>query len=115
LTSLDKADFRLIGRSRAVANTSLGQITLDSIKVNVSTSLNGLQGLKGFTTIKSVDVQGGTQNAINLAINGNFHPLQVVPVLATEFISVSIFNPSNLNLATGDLSKSVLRLPHLDI
>jgi Protein of unknown function (DUF3712) len=84
LTSLDKANFRLIGRSRTVANTSLGQITLDPIQVNVSTSLNGLQGLKGYTTIKSVDVQGGTQNAINLAINGDFHPL--VPVLQLNLL-----------------------------
>jgi len=50
---------------------SIGQIILDSIKVNVSTSLNGLQGLKDLTMIKSVDVQGGTQDAISLAINGN--------------------------------------------
>ncbi|KAG6908393.1 hypothetical protein DXG01_004822 [Tephrocybe rancida] len=68
LTSLSAAEFRLVGNSHAVANTSLGQITLNAIKVNVSTSLNGLQGLKGLTTIKSVDVQGGTQDAINLGI-----------------------------------------------
>lgn len=91
LTSLDKANFRLIGRSRAVASMGIGQITLDPIKVNVSTSLNGLQGLKGFTIIKNVDVQGGTTNAINLAIN------------------VSIFNPSSLNLSTGDLTLQLLR------
>jgi len=60
----------LIGQSRAVANLSIGQITLDSIKVNVSTSLNGLQGLNGFTAINNVDVTGGTTNAINLNIEG---------------------------------------------
>jgi hypothetical protein len=46
LTSLDKADIHLIGRSRGVANMGIGQITLDPIEVNVSTSLDGLQGLK---------------------------------------------------------------------
>lgn len=66
----------------------IGQITLDPIKVNVSTSLNGLQGLKGFTIIKNVDVQGGTTNAINLAINGDFHPL--VPVLQLNYFSVDL-------------------------
>ncbi|KAF8891683.1 hypothetical protein BD779DRAFT_1661547 [Infundibulicybe gibba] len=91
LTSMNATDFRLIGRSRTVANTSLGQITLDPILVNVSTSLNGLQGLKGMTEIKTVDVQGGTEDAITLAID------------------VSIFNPSNLNLNTGDLTLQLFR------
>lgn len=60
----------MVGNSTAVANTSLGQITLDPIRVNVTTSLNGLQGLKGLTTIESVDVMGGTQQALNLSIDG---------------------------------------------
>ncbi|KAF5386260.1 hypothetical protein D9615_002421 [Tricholomella constricta] len=91
LTSLESAEFRLIGRSRAVANMSIGQITLDPIKVNVSTTLKGLKGLKGLTTINSVDVEGGSQDGINLGID------------------VSIFNPSNLDLATGDLSLQLFR------
>jgi len=49
---------------------SIGQITLDGIKVNVSTTLNGLQGLKGMTTIDSVDVTGGTSEGIMLGIDG---------------------------------------------
>lgn len=59
-----------MGQSRAIANLSIGQITLDPIKVNVSTSLQGLQGLKGMTTIENVDVIGGTQTGINLGIEG---------------------------------------------
>ncbi|KAG5340678.1 hypothetical protein C0989_000828 [Termitomyces sp. Mn162] len=84
-------EFFLVGSSRAVANTSLGQITLDAIKVNVSTSLSGLKGLKGLTTIESVDVQTGHQNGINLGIG------------------VSIFNPSSIDLATGDLTLQLFR------
>ncbi|KAF8160985.1 hypothetical protein B0H34DRAFT_699004 [Crassisporium funariophilum] len=91
LTTSSTAEFRLVGQSRAVANMSIGQITLDPIKVNVSTSLNGLQGLKGMTTINSVDVTGGTTDAIHLGIE------------------VSIFNPSNLNLSTGDLTLQLSR------
>ncbi|KAG5646292.1 hypothetical protein DXG03_003889 [Asterophora parasitica] len=91
LTSLDSAEFRLIGRSRAVANMSIGQITLDPIKFNVSTTLNGLKGLKGLTTIDAVDVQGGSRDGINLGID------------------VSIFNPSNLDLSTGDLNLQLFR------
>ena len=60
----------MIGNSTAVATTSIGQIKLDPIRVNVTTSLTGLQGLRGFTTIESVDVLGGTQQAINLGIIG---------------------------------------------
>ncbi|KAG6857277.1 hypothetical protein H0H87_007110 [Tephrocybe sp. NHM501043] len=91
LTSLDAAQFRLVGSSRAVANTSLGQITLNAIKVNVSTSLHGLKGLKGLTTIQKVDVTGGTTDAINLGIE------------------VAIFNPSDLDLSTGDLTLQLSR------
>lgn len=64
----------LVGKSRAVANTSIGEITLDAIAVNVTTSLKGLQGLKGLTTIDSVDVTGGTSQGIDLAIGGNPSP-----------------------------------------
>ncbi|KAH7888371.1 hypothetical protein F5I97DRAFT_2002257 [Phlebopus sp. FC_14] len=91
LTNSRTTEFILAGNSRAVANMSIGQITLDPIKVNVTTSLSGLQGLKGYTTIGSVDVLGGTQQALNLGID------------------VSIYNPSNLELATGDLSLQLQR------
>ncbi|KIK99094.1 hypothetical protein PAXRUDRAFT_30734 [Paxillus rubicundulus Ve08.2h10] len=91
LTDSKTTEFLMVGNSCAVANTSLGQIILDPIKVNVTTSLNGLQGLKGYTTIDSVDVLGGTQQALNLGID------------------VTIFNPSNLELATGDLTLQLQR------
>ncbi|KAF9222628.1 hypothetical protein BS17DRAFT_802839 [Gyrodon lividus] len=91
LTDSKITEFLMVGNSRAVVNTSMGQITLDPIKVNVTTSLNGLQGLNGYTTIGSVDVLGGTQQALNLGID------------------VTIFNPSSLQLATGDLTLQLQR------
>ncbi|KAF9484474.1 hypothetical protein BDN70DRAFT_872495 [Pholiota conissans] len=91
LTNSDVTDFRLVGHSRAIANMSIGQITLDAIAVNVSTSLNGLRGLKNSTTIDSVDVVGGTSSAINLDFQ------------------VTISNPSSLELSTGDLNLQLLR------
>lgn len=87
LTNSEEVPFQLIGHSRAIANMSVGIITLDPIKVNVTTKLRGLSGLKGRTTIQAVDVTGGTTGGVQLAIN------------------TTIENPSNLNLATGDLSK----------
>ncbi|KAI0072486.1 hypothetical protein K474DRAFT_1678619 [Panus rudis PR-1116 ss-1] len=91
LTNLQESQFQLIGHARAVANLSVGQITLDPINFNVTSKLDGLRGLKGDTTIQHVDVVGGTSDAILLAIN------------------VSIFNPSNLKLSTGDLNLQLYR------
>lgn len=107
LTDSSVAEFRLIGQSRAVANLSIGQITLDPINVNVSTTLNGLQGLNGYTTINNVDVTGGTTDAIDLNIEGGFR-FSCYYLLSFISLSVAIFNPSSLNLSTGDLSKSYL-------
>lgn len=70
LTNLAVAPFRLVGHSRTIAQMAIGNITLDPINVNVSTSLKGLQGLKGMATIESVDVQGGTTDGITLGIQG---------------------------------------------
>jgi hypothetical protein len=72
LTSQPEAQFYLVGNSSAIANMSIGQVLLNPIKVNVSTSLRGLKGLNGLTTIENVDVVGGTTSAIQLDIAGGF-------------------------------------------
>ena len=95
--------FQLIGHSRAVANLSIGQLTLDPINFNVTSSLNGLRGLRGDTTISGVDVLGGTTDAIQLAINGSYFCAMRCGCHFTRSLVVSIFNPSNLNLNIGDL------------
>ncbi|KZT27986.1 hypothetical protein NEOLEDRAFT_1129882 [Neolentinus lepideus HHB14362 ss-1] len=91
LTDLYNSEFLLVGHARAVANMSIGQLTLDPINFNVSSELLGLQGLRGSTVIHAVDVLGGTQDAIRLGIN------------------VTIANPSNLILHTGDLTLQLFR------
>jgi hypothetical protein len=85
LTDLDYEHFQLEGHASAVANMSIGTLTLDPIKFNVSSGLWGLKGLQGLVRIDSVDVLGGTQDALLLATN------------------VTIVNPSNINLGMGDL------------
>ena len=106
LTQQTESSFRLVGQARAVANMSIGTITLDPIKFDVPSQLVGLDGLRNATTIESVDVLGGTSEALTLAIN------------------VSIHNPSNLNLYTGNLTMQLYRgddymgtalLPHLNL
>ncbi|KIY74263.1 hypothetical protein CYLTODRAFT_363931 [Cylindrobasidium torrendii FP15055 ss-10] len=91
ITTGNQVDFRLIGHAKAVAKLSIGTLTLDPIKFNVSSSLNGLQGLDGRTTIDAVDVYGGSSEGILLNIN------------------VTIDNPSNLDLSTGDLHLQLQR------
>ena len=84
-----ESNFQLVGHASAIANLSIGQLTLDPINFNVTSKLSGLRGLKGDTTITSVDVIGGSSDALLLANN------------------VSIYNSSNLILSTGDLSKYI--------
>ncbi len=67
---LSSPEFRLIGHARAIANLSIGQLTLNPINFNVTSNLDGLRGLQNDTIISSVDVVGGTHEAILLAING---------------------------------------------
>ena len=62
--------FNLVGHARAVANMSIGQITLDPINFDVPSSLDGLRGLDGLVEIESVDVLGGSEGAISLGIDG---------------------------------------------
>lgn len=59
------------GHARAIANMSIGAITLDPINFNVTSKLNGLQGLKGYTIIESLDVMGGEEKGLDLAVNGS--------------------------------------------
>lgn len=69
---------------------SIGQITLDPILVDVPTTLNGLKGLKGLTTIRNVDVQGGTQEGINLGINGSYPLHSALFLYADSLFSLNI-------------------------
>ena len=68
--------FQLEGSARAIANTSIGQITLDPIQFNVTSGLSGLQGLKQLIGIDAVDVVGGSSEAIHLNIPGEFISLR---------------------------------------
>lgn len=58
------------GHARAVSDMSIGKITLDPIKFNVSSGLNGLQGLRNMVKIEHVDVMGGSPEALDLGIDG---------------------------------------------
>ncbi|KAG8833980.1 hypothetical protein FRC17_009762 [Serendipita sp. 399] len=86
LTQSRQATFQLVGSAKTVATLPIGTITLDPIKFNVTSTLDGLQGLNGYTHINGVDMTGGTSDYLELSID------------------VNIYNPSSLNLQAGDLT-----------
>jgi hypothetical protein len=79
------AGFTASGSAKAITDTPIGRILLNGIKFSVDTGLKGLAGLKQYPTIiNSVDVIGGTPDAVSLVVG------------------TTVVNPSNLNLSTGD-------------
>ena len=70
LTNGASLPFELQGNARVVANTSIGQLTLDPVTFEVTSGLSGLQGLKQLVSIGAVDVVGGSTEAIHLSIPG---------------------------------------------
>ncbi|BGP44010.1 hypothetical protein JCM10449v2_008067 [Rhodotorula kratochvilovae] len=87
LTNTNGSAFTLVGKTSAVTNTPLGQVSLTDIEFTVPAGLIGLEGLTKFPTlINSVDVVGGTKDAIVLNI------------------TVGLTNPSNLDLTVGDVT-----------
>ncbi|GAA5914535.1 uncharacterized protein JCM6883_003197 [Sporobolomyces salmoneus] len=87
LTTGNGSAFTLIGNTSAVTNTPLGQVELTDIAFAVPAGLVGLESLARYPTlIRSVDVTGGTADAILLNI------------------TVGLTNPSNLDLEVGDVT-----------
>ncbi|KAI8071002.1 hypothetical protein BC940DRAFT_345216 [Gongronella butleri] len=84
ITSSKVATLGIAGSGGAMATTAIGNITMNGININVSTTMNGLQFLNSTpSVISKVDLVGGTQDALQLAID------------------VSMFNPSDFTLAVG--------------
>lgn len=99
--------FALQGAAKAVTEMPLGKVLLDGIKFDVVSGIKGLEGLTKYPTlINTIDVTGGTQEALTLAI------------------STTLVNPSNLNLSIGDSTFQLVKgdavlgtttLPNLDL
>jgi hypothetical protein len=87
LTRLGLFNFTVAGNASIAAQTPIGTVRLTNIPFNTTTSLNGLQNLNSSETIiNSIDVTGGTSSGLQLGI------------------SVGMNNPSNLQIATGDVT-----------
>ncbi|CAM0140292.1 hypothetical protein VKS41_005895 [Umbelopsis sp. WA50703] len=87
LTRMGLFNFTVAGNASIAAGTPIGTVRLTNIPFNTTTSLTGLQNLNtSQTVINSIDVTGGTASGLNLAI------------------SVGMNNPSNLQIATGDVT-----------
>ncbi|KAI8149170.1 hypothetical protein BJV82DRAFT_209695 [Fennellomyces sp. T-0311] len=91
LTASDLYSFQVGGNASTKTTTPIGNITLSGITFEVPTSLHGLQLLNSApTVVNSVDVIGGTNENLLLAIN------------------VTMENPSDFSIATGDVNFAFL-------
>ncbi|CAO3627243.1 unnamed protein product [Cunninghamella blakesleeana] len=87
LTASDAYTFGVNGLATTKAKTSIGEITLGGVMFEVPTSLHGLQFLNSTpTTIGSVDMTGGTKEALQLDIG------------------VTMGNPSDFSMSVGDVA-----------
>ncbi|KAF1802885.1 hypothetical protein V8B55DRAFT_1045444 [Mucor lusitanicus] len=87
LTASDNYTFMVSGIATTKTNTPIGPIVLTGINFTVPTTLKGLQFLNSTATvINSLDVTGGTEAGLALAIN------------------VTMDNPSDFGISTGDVS-----------
>ncbi|KAL8277420.1 hypothetical protein RQP46_010142 [Phenoliferia psychrophenolica] len=94
LTTTNGSTFYLLGSTEAVTDTPVGQVKLTDIAFTVPAGLIGLQGLKEYPTLLlTVDVVGGTADAISLNI------------------SVGLTNPSNLDIILGDVTFQLFNGP----
>jgi hypothetical protein len=91
-TYSSSANFAAKGSAKAITDTPLGRVLLDGIAFDVTTGLAGLNGLLTYPTIiNSVDVTGGTSDAVSLGV------------------ALTTINPSNLNLTTGDATFELVK------
>ncbi|KAI8372839.1 uncharacterized protein BYT42DRAFT_578204 [Radiomyces spectabilis] len=91
LTASDAYTFKVAGNASTKVNTPIGAIELSGISFAVNSTLHGMQFLKSSPTIiNSLDVIGGTADALQLGIN------------------VTIENPSDFNISTGDVRLAML-------
>ncbi|KAI9306100.1 hypothetical protein BJ944DRAFT_178845 [Cunninghamella echinulata] len=87
LTASDLYTFGVTGLATTKTSTPIGNITLGGISFSLPTSLHGLQFLNSTpTTINSVDMTGGTKEALQLNIG------------------VSMGNPSDITMSIGDVT-----------
>ncbi|KAI8340946.1 hypothetical protein BC941DRAFT_347764 [Chlamydoabsidia padenii] len=87
LTASDLYTFGVSGLATTKTQTPIGEIILDGITFEVPTSLHGLQFLNSTpTVINSVDMTGGTQEALQLDIG------------------VTMGNPSDFSMSVGDVT-----------
>ncbi|ORZ09924.1 hypothetical protein BCR42DRAFT_462600 [Absidia repens] len=87
LTASKDYSFGVTGVATTKTKTPLGNITLGGISFSVPTALHGLQFLNSTpTVINSVDMTGGTKEALQLNIN------------------VTMGNPSDFGMSVGDVT-----------
>ena len=90
LTDEARGTFDLKGGASVVARTVIGDVPIDGIPFNVTTSLTGINSFNRVATISDVNVRGGSPNFVFITLQ------------------VSLFNPSNLTVFTLDVINPAL-------
>lgn len=91
LTSSGNYTFLIAGNATTKVNTTIGPLVLSGLNFELPTSLHGLEFLNSSATvINSIDVVGGQSNYLEMSIN------------------VTMQNPSDFSIATGDVSFDML-------
>ncbi|CAO3649856.1 unnamed protein product [Mucor hiemalis] len=91
LTAGSNYTFMIAGNATTKVNTTIGPLVLSGINFELPTQLHGLEFLNSTATvINSLDVTGGQTDSLTLGIN------------------VTMQNPSDFSIATGDVSFDML-------
>ncbi|KAI8343892.1 hypothetical protein BC941DRAFT_342149 [Chlamydoabsidia padenii] len=88
LTKNGNSSFGLSGVSNALSNTNIGNLQLDGIPFDVTTSMAGFNNFNGKTEIQSLTVTGGTKDY----------------TIVTTVIAFT--NPSQITITVGDINFS---------
>ncbi|CAO3620361.1 unnamed protein product [Cunninghamella echinulata] len=88
LTKSANGSFALSGSSNALAHTAIGDIQLDGVTFDVTTSLAGFANFGGKVDIQSLEVTGGTKDYTIISL------------------AIALTNPSQITINVGDINFS---------
>ena len=84
VVSKPTAELQLLGQVSAVVDLAVGRITVDSVNLDVPTSLKSLDNLSGRIDVVTLDVTGGTPEHGIAQLKGTIHNPSVISAKITE-------------------------------
>lgn len=102
--------FGLVGSANTTADLAIGQVVIQNIAFDVTTSIAGLQGLNTQpTNISNLDVNHGYPDYLLITVNAGEWPhlwLFDLP-FSNYMILLALYNPSNISIETGTVTFAV--------